>query len=270
MSALLRGTAYQLKEGAYRDAFRYYDKDGDGVISYTELDEILRSLGRCLTREEMKRLLFSLDPSAITEQDFLNVMASNVVARHKLPTSEIVDAFQLYNAAKHNKPSSTANGHLDVHDNDLIMREDWQKFTTEYLRPLNVKSKGAKDLAFIPPYTYVEVPRDSVDCFEGHRVDYRQYVRSLKVMVGPKDRRREILQAFKLFNHVYRNHKASSVDSELLVQDNDMILREDMLRIMTTMGQPLTDREQAAFFENAEKFADNDSINYVKLVKSIV
>ena len=69
---------------------------------------------------------------------------------------------------------------------------------------------------------------------------------------------------------MYRGKRAHTQDGQLYVDDNDRILREDLVRIMKTMGQPLNDREQASFFEGAEQYADGDSINYLKMVKSIV
>jgi Ca2+-binding EF-hand superfamily protein len=280
----MHAAEYRTKEQQYREAFRYYDKDGDGIISPVQLAQILQSLGKCQTREEMDRLLFCLDPDAITEQDFLNVMASQLIKGGLLSSPKIIDAFKLYNAAKHNKSSNTDGGTLRVNDGGRIMREDWAKFATEFIQPLNVKTKarfdmdthtardvGKYDLAFFPPYVFVDVKRDASDCFEGHRVQYRDWVRE-NITEHSESRfpthSSEILNAFRLFNHVYRGKRAHTADDKLYVDDDGMILREDLLRIVTTMGVPLNNREQAAFFEKAEEYGDGDYIDYEKLVQA--
>eukprot|EP00941_MAST-03F_sp_MAST-3F-sp1_P004257 g4257.t1 len=283
--ARMHALEYDAEEQKYREAFRYYDKDGDGIVSPVQLARILQSLGKCQTREEMDRLLFCLDPDAITEQDFLNVMASHLVKPGLLSSPKILDAFKIYNAAKHNKSSSTVGGVLRVNDHGRIMREDWAKFATEFIQPLNVQSKatfdmethtaknvGRKDLAFFPPYVFLDVDRNASAHFEGHRVDYKSWVRQ-NISEHTESRfptpSTEVLKAFRLFNHVYRGKRAHTNDDKLYVDDGGKILREDLLRIVTTMGVPLNNREQAAFFERAEEFSDGDYIDYEKLTRSL-
>jgi len=278
---------YPAKEEKYKDAFKYFDKDGDGVITQVELDQILSAMGNKLTKIEMDRLLFCLNPESITERDFLNVMASSLVKEHKLPATMIYDAFQLYNAAKHNKPSNTSLGHLQVMDNDLIMREDFTKFITEFMKPLNVttqplvikqqepvrpKYKYKVDLAFIAPNIFMQIPVDAEDCYEVHRVDYSRWLKKCEVRVNERDRRREMIQAFRIYNTVYGMHKGkTSILGELEVQDDDLILKSDLRKIMLRLGEKLSEKEIVHFMKKAENYADpvdSNYINYVRMCKS--
>lgn len=244
-------------------------------------------MGNKLTKIEMDRLLFCLNPESITERDFLNVMASSLVKEHKLPATMIYDAFQLYNAAKHNKPSNTSLGHLQVMDNDLIMREDFTKFITEFMKPLNVttqplvikqqepvrpKYKYKVDLAFIAPNIFMQIPVDAEDCYEVHRVDYSRWLKKCEVRVNERDRRREMIQAFRIYNTVYGMHKGkTSILGELEVQDDDLILKSDLRKIMLRLGEKLSEKEIVHFMKKAENYADtvdSNYINYVRMCKS--
>lgn len=45
----------------YREAFRLFDKDGDGNITTHELDKFMRSLGQNAMADELRQMLRELD-----------------------------------------------------------------------------------------------------------------------------------------------------------------------------------------------------------------
>lgn len=45
----------------YREAFRIFDKDGDGSITTQELDNVMRSLGQHAMADELRQMLAEID-----------------------------------------------------------------------------------------------------------------------------------------------------------------------------------------------------------------
>lgn len=45
----------------YREAFRIFDKDGDGSITTQELDNVMRSLGQHAMADELIQMLAEID-----------------------------------------------------------------------------------------------------------------------------------------------------------------------------------------------------------------
>lgn len=57
----------QMKE--FREAFRLFDKDGDGSITKEELGSVMRSLGQFARVEELQEMLSEIDADGL----FLNI-----------------------------------------------------------------------------------------------------------------------------------------------------------------------------------------------------
>lgn len=54
----------------YREAFRLFDKDGDGSITKEELGRVMRSLGQFARTEELQQMLQEVDIDGILEALF--------------------------------------------------------------------------------------------------------------------------------------------------------------------------------------------------------
>ncbi|KAF0889338.1 hypothetical protein E2562_023641 [Oryza meyeriana var. granulata] len=62
----------------FREAFSFFDKDGDGCITLEELDTVIRSLGQTPTREELTEMIRDVDADGngtIEFAEFLALMA---------------------------------------------------------------------------------------------------------------------------------------------------------------------------------------------------
>ncbi len=62
-----------------REAFRIFDKDGNGYISEAELRHVLNNIGEKLSDEEVEELLFSSDidgDGQVNYQEFCLMMAN--------------------------------------------------------------------------------------------------------------------------------------------------------------------------------------------------
>lgn len=296
MSAWMRSKTNAELESEYVDAFKYFNKAGDGIITSVELDKILAAMGKKRTPVEMDRILFCLDPAHITQSDFLSLMASSLVADTIPRKSLIEDAFKLYNAVKHNKAVTERRFDtlkLTVMDNGLIMREDFKAFLSAdgegFMTPLNVKTQPINvktkpyrrkyeydvDMALIPPNIYVEYPVNAEGCFEAHRVCYTEWIKKVKFptpLRPPRGHLQEMIQAFRLYNLVYGNKEAKIMElGDLQVNDQGLILKKDLRTMMLTLGENLQDHEIGPFMQRAEHFTDRENpeyINYERLCKS--
>lgn len=74
-------------EEEIRDAFRIFDKDGNGLISAHELRQIMMNLGEKLTDEELDEMMREADLNGDGQIDYegeINQFKSSVVIRSQL------------------------------------------------------------------------------------------------------------------------------------------------------------------------------------------
>ena len=93
----------------FREAFKLFDKDGDGTISTKELGTVMRSLGQNPTDAELNDLIEEVDVDGNGEVDFsefLNLMAKRM--RESETEEELMNAFKT----------------LDLDGNNLISQTD--------------------------------------------------------------------------------------------------------------------------------------------------
>ncbi|XP_046385332.1 neo-calmodulin-like [Ischnura elegans] len=95
----------QMKE--FRDAFRLFDKDGDGSITQEELGRVMRSLGQFATEEELQQMLTEVDidgDGSFSFDEFVEIVSNMGTAADKTADEEekeLRDAFRVFD--KHNR-----------------------------------------------------------------------------------------------------------------------------------------------------------------------
>ncbi|ENN72096.1 hypothetical protein YQE_11235, partial [Dendroctonus ponderosae] len=105
----------QMKE--FREAFRLFDKDGDGSITKEELGRVMRSLGQFARTEELQQMLQEVDVDGdgnVSFEEFLDMAwtagagtdPDQVLSREE-EEKELRDAFRVFD--KHNRGYITAS-----------------------------------------------------------------------------------------------------------------------------------------------------------------
>lgn len=105
-----------------RKIFDKFDKNGDGKISSSELEEMMTKLGTQTTEEEVKRMMAELDKNGdgyVDLKEFAEFHCSADTDRKEGSDKELRDAFDLYDLDK--------NGVISVNELHSVLRKLGEK-----------------------------------------------------------------------------------------------------------------------------------------------
>mmetsp|Transcript_2545 Transcript_2545/g.7612 ORF Transcript_2545/g.7612 Transcript_2545/m.7612 type:complete len:152 (+) Transcript_2545:101-556(+) len=85
------------QEEQYEEAFKLFDRDGDGKITTDELGTVMRSLGACPTETTVQEIIAEIDPQGTGLVEY--PVFRDVMIKHKdtgLTEDEVRDAFRVF------------------------------------------------------------------------------------------------------------------------------------------------------------------------------
>ncbi|KAK6505818.1 hypothetical protein TWF481_007709 [Arthrobotrys musiformis] len=114
----------------FKDAFKIFDKDGNGEISIDELGDVMKSLGQYPTDSELRDIIHEVDlnnTGTIDFQEFLTLMAPRD-QQYRDMDRELRDAFNVFDKDK--------TGTIDAAELRLVMKALGENLTDEQIEEM--------------------------------------------------------------------------------------------------------------------------------------
>lgn len=169
----------------YREAFRLFDKDGDGSITKEELGSVMRCLGQYARGEELQEMLAEIDRDGdgiVSFEEFVDIMSTMTTDTPSLSAAdqeerELRDAFRVFD--KHNRGYITAS---DLRAVLQCLGEDLDEDESEYQRVemdlIQLRGNYRYNPWFIALLAVEDMIKE-VDVDGDGRIDFYEFVHAL-------------------------------------------------------------------------------------------
>jgi len=110
-----------------KEAFKIFDKDGDGKITVDEVENLLKSLGERATRADALEMIAKVDKNndgTIDFEEFVTLMAS----AKSSPDEEMLAAFKVFD--------EDGSGTITIDELRKVMRKLGEKVTEDQLKEM--------------------------------------------------------------------------------------------------------------------------------------
>ncbi|KAI6656720.1 calmodulin-like protein 12 [Oopsacas minuta] len=124
--------------GEYREAFRLFDKDGDGTITCKELLAVLNSLGQKCTEKEAKEMIAEVDTDqneTIELGEFIQIMRKKHSKKTK--TEELKEAFKCFD--------KNGDGHISHAELKEVMKSMGQEMDDSQIEQMIIAADTNSD-----------------------------------------------------------------------------------------------------------------------------
>ena len=122
----------QLRE--FREAFAFFDKDGDGCITVEELSTVVRSLGQSPTPEELRDMVRDVDADGngtIEFAEFLALMSRQREAANADDNEELREAFGVFDRDHDGHISKAELRHVMISLGEKLTDEEVEEMIAE-------------------------------------------------------------------------------------------------------------------------------------------
>ncbi|VDI29092.1 calmodulin, partial [Mytilus galloprovincialis] len=218
-------------EEEIREAFRVFDKDGNGFISAAELRHVMTNLGEKLTDEEVDEMIREADldgDGQVNYEEFVKMMTFIRVNREMKKADQLTEeqiaefkeAFSLFD--------KDGDGTITTKELGTVMRSLGQNPTEAELQDMI----------------------NEVDADGNGTIDFPEFLTMMAKKMKDSDSEDELKEAFKVFDK----------------DGNGFISAAELRHVMTNLGEKLTDEEVDEMIREADTDGDGQ-VNYEEFVQ---
>ncbi|KAL4237342.1 hypothetical protein ACF0H5_002060 [Mactra antiquata] len=251
----------------FREAFRLFDKDGDGTISTKELAIVMGSLGQNPSASELEDMINEIDADgsgAIDFPEFLQMMAVKMNSAES--EDDIREAFKVFDtegkgyisSVELRNVMSNLGEKITDEEVDEMMREadmdgdgtiDYEEYKEAFSLfdkdgdgTITTKELGTvmRSLGQNPTEAELEDMIREVDADDSGTIDFAEFISMMARNQKNADPDEEMREAFRVFDK----------------DGNGVISAAELRHVMTNLGEKLTDEEVDEMVREADSDGD--------------